>query len=57
VSQPAVSHQLRILRVARLVKAHRIGREVFYSLADGHVMELVTQARSHARHDLPRGRR
>ena len=54
MSQPAVSHQLRLLRVARLVRGRRAGREVFYSLDDEHVMELVTQARSHARHPAPR---
>jgi DNA-binding transcriptional ArsR family regulator len=50
MSQPAVSHQLRLLRVARLVRARRAGREVFYALDDRHVIELVTQARSHAGH-------
>ena len=50
MSQPAVSHQLRLMRVAGLVRGRRVGREVHYSLDDEHVMELVTQARSHARH-------
>src|SRR5438128_2532130 len=50
MSQPAVSHQLRLLRVARLVRARRVGREVFYAIDDEHVMELVSQARSHAGH-------
>jgi ArsR family transcriptional regulator len=50
MSQPAVSHQLRLLRVGGLVRARRVGREVFYALDDEHVMELVSQARSHAGH-------
>jgi ArsR family transcriptional regulator len=50
MSQPAVSHQLRLLRVARLVRTRRAGREIFYSLDDEHVMAVVEQARSHARH-------
>jgi ArsR family transcriptional regulator len=50
MSQPAISHQLRLLRVGRLVRARRVGREVFYALDDEHVMELVAQARSHAGH-------
>ena len=50
MSQPAVSHQLRLLRVAQLVRARRAGREVFYAIDDDHVMELVAQARSHAGH-------
>lgn len=57
MSQPAVSHQLRLLRVAHLVRARRAGREVFYALDDDHVMELVELARSHARHARAGGRR
>ncbi len=48
MSQPAVSHQLRLLRVSRLVSARRAGREIFYSLADEHVLSLVAAACSHA---------
>jgi ArsR family transcriptional regulator len=48
MSQPAVSHQLRLLRVQRLVRARRAGREVFYSLDDDHVLSLVAAACSHA---------
>ena len=50
MSQPAVSHQLRLMRVAQLVRARRAGREVFYALDDDHVLELIGQARSHAGH-------
>jgi DNA-binding transcriptional ArsR family regulator len=57
MSQPAVSHQLRLLRVGGLVRGERVGREVFYSLDDEHVMELVHQARSHAGHLPDRGGR
>jgi DNA-binding transcriptional ArsR family regulator len=48
MSQTAVSHQLRLLRVARLVRTRRAGREIFYSLEDEHVMSLVASARAHA---------
>jgi DNA-binding transcriptional ArsR family regulator len=48
MSQTAVSHQLRLLRVARLVRTRRAGREIFYSLEDDHVMSLVAAARAHA---------
>ena len=48
MSQPAVSHQLRILRVARLVSSERKGREIFYSIKDEHVMKLVDAALAHA---------
>jgi ArsR family transcriptional regulator len=49
MSQPAVSHQLRLLRVGHLVRTRRAGREIFYSLEDEHVMSLVAAAREHAR--------
>jgi ArsR family transcriptional regulator len=48
MSQPAVSHQLRLLRVSRLVSAQRVGREIFYSLDDEHVMSVVAAACTHA---------
>ena len=48
MSQTAVSHQLRLLRVGRLVRPRRDGREIFYSLEDEHVMSLVAAARAHA---------
>jgi ArsR family transcriptional regulator, lead/cadmium/zinc/bismuth-responsive transcriptional repressor len=48
MSQPAVSHQLRLLRVSRLVRPRRAGREIFYSIEDEHVMSLVAAACSHA---------
>lgn len=47
VSQSAVSHQLRLLRDARLVAARRRGRHVFYRLADDHVRSLLDNAVSH----------
>ncbi|HJZ86197.1 MAG TPA: metalloregulator ArsR/SmtB family transcription factor [Polyangia bacterium] len=50
MSQPAVSHQLRILRSERLVKPRRAGREIFYSLDDAHVMVLIEEGLKHAGH-------
>ncbi|MGQ9583780.1 MAG: ArsR/SmtB family transcription factor [Anaerolineae bacterium] len=47
VSQPAMSHQLRILRSLRLVRARRRGRQVFYSLDDDHVRVLFEQGLDH----------
>lgn len=47
VTQSAVSHQLRILRDARLIKARRDGKTVFYSLADDHVATLLKQGMEH----------
>jgi DNA-binding transcriptional ArsR family regulator len=47
VSESAVSHQLRLLRTARLVRARRDGRMIFYSLHDTHVLTLFNQALRH----------
>ena len=41
MTQSAVSHQLRILKGARLVKYRREGKTVYYSLADDHVREII----------------
>ncbi len=41
VSQSAVSHQLRILKGARLVRFRRDGKTSYYSLADDHVREII----------------
>ena len=47
MTQSAVSHQLRILKQARLVKARRDGKTVFYSLADDHVATLLRSGMEH----------
>jgi DNA-binding transcriptional ArsR family regulator len=48
-SSSAVSHQLRLLKQARLVRPRREGKVVYYRLDDGHVTALVTTALDHAR--------
>ncbi|MBE3599165.1 MAG: helix-turn-helix transcriptional regulator [Limnochordaceae bacterium] len=50
MSQPAVSHHLRVLRFMGLVSYRREGRHVFYRLDDRHVLDLFLQALSHASH-------
>ena len=47
VTESAVSHQLRLLRGARIVRARRDGRMIFYSLDDTHVLTLFEQALRH----------
>ncbi len=47
MSQPAVSHQLRVLRNLRLVTARKEGRHVFYTLTDDHIHDLFTQGLAH----------
>lgn len=51
MTQSAVSHQLRILKQARLIKACRDGKTVFYSLADDHVATLLRNGMEHVNED------
>lgn len=46
-SQSAVSHQLRTLKQARLVKFQRDGKNVIYSLSDDHVYTVLAQGMTH----------
>lgn len=46
-TESAVSHQLRLLRAARLVRVRRSGRLSFYSLDDHHVVGLLHDTRKH----------
>jgi DNA-binding transcriptional ArsR family regulator len=50
MSSSAASHQLRLLRQARLVAVRRAGRNAFYRLYDHHVSDLLTAIRSHHDH-------
>lgn len=50
MSSSAVSHQLRVLREARLVKFRREGKTVYYSLDDLHVWTLFEQGLKHVVH-------
>lgn len=47
MTSSAVSHQLKILKNAELVKFRREGKTVFYSLADGHVNTILNQGFEH----------
>jgi DNA-binding transcriptional ArsR family regulator len=48
LTESAVSHQLRLLRTARIVRARRAGRNIFYALDDHHVLALFEQGLRHA---------
>ncbi len=50
MGQSAVSHQLRLLRGARLVKYRKEGKMVWYSLDDDHIALLLTQGIEHIKH-------
>ena len=43
----AISHQLRILKQARLVKFRREGKTVFYSLSDDHIKKILDNGIEH----------
>ena len=47
MTQSAVSHQLRVLKQARLIRSRREGKTVFYALADDHVRTLLSNGMEH----------
>lgn len=49
MTQSAISHQLRLLKQAHLVKSRREGKTVYYSLADDHVTTIMAQGLEHVR--------
>ncbi len=54
MTQSAISHQLRVLRSARLVRYRKVGRIVYYALADAHVTQFIGIGVDHARESRPR---
>lgn len=50
MTQPAVSHQLRLLRNLHIVRARKEGRHVFYTLDDDHIRDLFEQGLAHSQH-------
>jgi len=49
MTQSAISHQLRVLRSARLVRYRKAGKIVYYTLADAHVLQFIDVGVNHAR--------
>ena len=47
MTKSAVSHQLKILRLANLVKNRRSGKEVYYKLSDNHIEQIFETALCH----------
>ena len=47
MNQSAISHQLRILKNSKLVKNRREGKTVYYTLADDHVYNIISQGIEH----------
>ena len=52
MTQSAVSHQLKLLRMAGQVKARREGKSIYYSLDDQHVIDILDEALTHIRHTI-----
>ena len=57
ISESAASHQLRLLRALRLVRARRDGRMVHYRLDDDHIVGLLAQGLEHVGEARARGER
>lgn len=51
MTESAISHQLRDMRLQRVVKTRKEGRQVFYCLDDGHVADLFRQGLKHMEHE------
>jgi DNA-binding transcriptional ArsR family regulator len=47
MNQSAVSHQLRVLRSSKIVKYRKEGKNVYYSLDDTHISQLINQGLTH----------
>ncbi len=47
MSQSAISHQLRFLKQARLVKSRKSGKTVYYALCDDHIQIILSQGIAH----------
>lgn len=47
MSRSAVSHQLRVLKQGRLVRNRKVGKVVYYSLDDMHIVEILEMAMEH----------
>lgn len=52
MTQSAISHQLRILKTARLVKSRKQGKIVYYSLDDCHIGDIFAKAFEHVMEEL-----
>ena len=52
MSSSAISHQLRLLKVGRLVKSRKQGRVVYYSLDDSHIGQIFAMAFAHVMEEM-----
>ena len=47
ISQSAISHQLKLLRLSNLVKTEKIGKNVLYSISDDHIKIILKYGLEH----------
>ncbi|MDR3244322.1 MAG: metalloregulator ArsR/SmtB family transcription factor, partial [Elusimicrobiota bacterium] len=47
MTKSSISHQLRILKQARLIKFRKDGKKVYYSLSDAHVEDIIDEGFEH----------
>ena len=52
MTQSAVSHQLKVLKMSKLVKNRRDGKQMYYSLADDHVSTILSMGMEHIQEAL-----
>ena len=50
MNQSAISHQLKILKTSKLVRARREGKAVYYALDDDHVKTIIAMGKEHIEH-------
>lgn len=47
ITESAVSHQLRALKIARLIRCYKVGKNVFYVLEDEHIKWIMAETYAH----------
>lgn len=52
ISQSAISHQLKQLKLEGQVKSRRDGKNVYYSLDDEHIVDILNQSLNHIQHKM-----
>lgn len=53
MNQSAISHQLKILKTSKLVRARREGKAIYYALDDDHVKIIIAMGKEHVEHIEP----
>ena len=51
MTKSAISHQLKYLKDYNLIKSEKVGKIVFYSLADSHVKDIIERGIEHLREE------